>query len=208
MTGRPCIIRAVPTSLQIIRKASFRAMPWKNGGGITLEALRSPAGGNVFRWRASLAQIDASGPFSDFAGYRRTLVLIRGAGIRLSFAGGKQRELREIGQLVEFDGGESASCELLNGPCIDFNLMVSTSLKAAARIEYLSENVEVSASEHESALIFSIVAPMSLHCDSGDVTRLEPWDLAVLSNCRAQMANIYQGDSAPPSAVFFATISN
>jgi uncharacterized protein len=198
----------VQTPLQIIRKASFRAMPWKNGGGTTLEGMRVPAGAAAFRWRASIAQIDASGPFSDFAGYSRMLVLIQGAGIRLSFAGGKQRELRKIGQWLEFDGGESASCELLNGPCIDFNLMVSTSLKVDARVEYLGENVEVSASEHQSTLIFSVSAPLSLRCDSGDSAQLGPWDLAVLRNCRARMANIYQGDSAPPSAVVFATISN
>jgi uncharacterized protein len=183
-------------------------MPWKNGGGTTLEAMRVPADGDVFRWRASVAQINASGPFSDFAGYSRTLVLIQGAGIKLSLAGGPERELREIGQWMEFDGGESAACELLNGPCIDFNLMVHSSLKAEARVAYLSEPVELSASEHESILIFSIVAPLSLRCESGGFARLEPWDLAVLSNGRARMANIYEGNSALPSAVFFATISN
>jgi uncharacterized protein len=198
----------VQTPLQIIRKAAFRAMPWKNGGGTTLEGLRVPTDAAVFLWRASVAQIDAPGPFSDFAGYSRTLVLIQGAGIRLSFVGGEQRELSKIGQLLQFDGGESASCELLNGPCLDFNLMVSTTLKVEARVEYLSENVEVSASEHESTLIFSIFAPLSLRCDSGDSARLEPWDLAILRNCRARTANIYQADSPPSSAVFFATISN
>ena len=35
-------------SLQIVRKSSFAAAPWKNGGGITYEAIRVPAGGESF----------------------------------------------------------------------------------------------------------------------------------------------------------------
>ena len=71
--------------LQIIRRASFTATPWKNGGGITHEAIRVPAGGDTFRWRVSVAHIDASGPFSEFAEYNRKMVLLQGAGIDLRF---------------------------------------------------------------------------------------------------------------------------
>ena len=71
--------------LQIIRRASFTATPWKNGGGITHEAIRVPAGGDTFRWRVSVAHINASGPFSEFAEYNRKMVLLQGAGIDLRF---------------------------------------------------------------------------------------------------------------------------
>jgi environmental stress-induced protein Ves len=75
--------------LQIVRKSSFTSTPWKNGGGITHEALRVPASGEPFRWRVSVAHIDTSDPFSDFSGYRRNMVLLRGAGIALNFANGE-----------------------------------------------------------------------------------------------------------------------
>src|SRR6266568_2999843 len=110
------------TQLQIIRKSSFTATPWKNGGGITHEAIRVPASGDAYRWRVSVAHIDASGPFSEFAAYNRKMVLLRGAGIELRFADGTHKALRKVGELAEFDGALAAHCELLNGPCVDLNL--------------------------------------------------------------------------------------
>ena len=79
--------------LQVIRRSSFTATPWKNGGGITHEAIRVPATGDPFRWRISVAHIDASGPFSDFAGYNRKMMLLKGAGIELRFADGARRRV-------------------------------------------------------------------------------------------------------------------
>jgi hypothetical protein len=102
--------------VQIVRQSSFVATPWKNGGGITHEAIRVPASGEPFLWRVSVAHIAASGPFSDFAGYNRKMVLLRGAGVALNFANGEQRELRRIGDLVEFDGALATHCELLGVP--------------------------------------------------------------------------------------------
>ena len=132
--------------LQIIRKASFKATPWKNGGGITHEALRVPESGDPFRWRVSVAHIDASGPFSEFAEYNRKMVLLQGAGVELRFADGVNKSLRNVGELVEFDGAVAAQCELLKGPCVDLNLMVVKSEAVAARVERFIESVAVKAS--------------------------------------------------------------
>jgi len=46
--------------------ASARAMPWKNGGGETLELAIAPAGAGLedFAWRISSARVGAAGPFS------------------------------------------------------------------------------------------------------------------------------------------------
>jgi len=62
-----------------------------------------PAGGDTFRWRVSVAHIDASGPFSEFAEYNRKMVLLQGAGIDLRFGDGTHKSLRKIGELVEFE---------------------------------------------------------------------------------------------------------
>ena len=43
--------------IKIIRRSSFTALPWKNGGGITHEAIRVPPTGDAFLWRVSVAQI-------------------------------------------------------------------------------------------------------------------------------------------------------
>ena len=100
--------------IKIIRRSSFTAVPWKNGGGVTHEAIRVPPTGDAFLWRVSVAQIDTSGPFSDFAGYDRKMVLLRGRGVVLEFATGERCALRSIGDWLEFDGAMSTRCELLD----------------------------------------------------------------------------------------------
>src|SRR5260370_3384692 len=114
--------------MQIIRRSSLVPVPWKNGGGITHEMIRAPGTGDPFLWRVSIARIDASGPFSNFTGYSRKMVLLRGAGLRLRFAAGPDRQLHDIGEMTEFDGAVATECELVDGPCTDLNLMVSASV--------------------------------------------------------------------------------
>jgi uncharacterized protein len=202
----------VPTDFTIIRQSSFTATPWKNGGGITREAMRVPAGGDPFQWRVSVAHIDSSGPFSDFAGYSRTMVLLRGLGLTLKFGNGEQRVLRRIGDSVEFDGAMPTHCEL-QGPCVDLNFMASKSLRAEARVVRLDQSPTALVSP-ESALIFSVEAPLLLDGEAGEAgearepVRLEAWDLAVFSRGTVRLRRIEPDPLAAPSAVFFATISH
>src|SRR5271156_4304363 len=98
--------------MPIRRQSQFQASPWKNGGGITHEAIRVPEMG-TFRWRVSIAHIDAPGPFSDFAGYARTMMLLRGAGVGLKLADGSRRIMRAAGDPAQLDGALAVECELL-----------------------------------------------------------------------------------------------
>jgi environmental stress-induced protein Ves len=197
----------VPRDLKIIRRSTFTATPWKNGGGTTHEAMRVPADGDSFLWRASVAHIDSSGPFSDFTGYSRRMVLLRGAGLTLKFANAEPRVLRKIGDSVEFDGAVPTHCDLLRGPCVDLNLMVAKSLRADARIVHL-ERGSTALAAAQSALIFSLEAPLLLDGDDGESVRLEPWDLAFFSRGTVHLGRIEPDPPAAPSAVFFATISH
>jgi environmental stress-induced protein Ves len=197
----------VPTALTIIRQSSYTATPWKNGGGTTHEAIRVPAGGDSFRWRVSVANIEVSGPFSDFAGYRRTMVLLRGTGLTLKFANGEQCVLQKIGDLVVFDGAISTFCELHDGPCVDLNFMVSSTARAEVRILGVHNSEPVQALDEKSTLILSIADPMLLQSDAGETVRLEPWDLAVLSRGSVRLGTLKPAALSAPSAVFFATIS-
>jgi hypothetical protein len=192
--------------IKIIRRASFTAIPWKNGGGVTHEAIRVPPTGDAFLWRVSVAQIDASGPFSDFAGYDRKMVLLQGRGVALEFGSGERCALRSIGDCVEFDGAMPTRCELLDGPCVDLNLMVSKSLRAATRIERLSEPKLVAAMRGETTLIFGIQDPLSLD-GGGESARLGSWDLAILEGCSGHLSKMTPALDSAPSAVFIATIS-
>jgi len=178
--------------------------------------MRVPAGGDPFLWRVSVAHIDSSGPFSDFAGYSRNMVLLRGAGLTLKFGNGEQRVLRKIGDSAAFDGAMPTQCELLQGPCVDLNFMSSKSLRADARIVHLDQG-PTALSAPDSALIFSLEAPLLLDGDArdsgdlgdlGDAVRLEPWDLAVFSRGTVRLRRIEADPLSAPSAVFFATISH
>ncbi len=167
--------------MQIIRKSSFVAIPWKNGGGITHEALRVPTLGDPFHWRVSVAQIETAGAFSDFSGYHRVMVLLRGGGIHLSFPDHRREYLHKTGDLVEFDGAMVPNCDLVAGPCVDLNLMVAKiRYTVKASVQTLHEAQLVKPMAHELSVVFSIDSNVSLNNNVGETLVLNPGDLAVL----------------------------
>jgi len=101
------------------------AVPWRNGAGVTRELAVQPPGAALdFDWRASVAEIGHDAPFSAFPGIDRCIVLLRGAGMRLSSADGRIDErLAYAHQPFHFPGDEALRAELLAGPCRDFNVM-------------------------------------------------------------------------------------
>jgi len=98
-------------------------VPWKNGGGVTRELLRLPAGGDDWTLRVSLADVAADGPFSAFPGITRWFVVLEGAGVRLRFAD-RTVDVRRGDAPLRFDGAEPPDCSLLDGPTRDLNVMV------------------------------------------------------------------------------------
>jgi uncharacterized protein len=182
--------------MQIVRQASFKAVPWKNGGGITHEAMRVPADGERFRWRVSVARVDVSGPFSDFAGYERKMVLLKGGGVELRFADGTVRALRAVGEMTQFDGALAAECELIDGPCIDLNLIVAKQLPdVSARVVRLRETLTVPSAAGRVTLAFPIDAAVAIVCGNGDRLVLDAWDLALIPAGQGVTLAV------PPSAV-------
>lgn len=65
----------------------MKVMPWKNGQGVTTEIAIEPVDANVgeltFHWRLSAAEIRQDGPFSNFDGYDRLLVVTSPHGLTL-----------------------------------------------------------------------------------------------------------------------------
>jgi environmental stress-induced protein Ves len=113
------------TTHRVLSPADYRRMPWKNGGGHTSEIAAHPADPAFasFAWRVSVADVLRDGPFSRFPGVDRTLVLLAGAGMRLT-GDGQPLELRSPFERTEFSGDLSLHCFLVAGPVRDFNLMV------------------------------------------------------------------------------------
>jgi environmental stress-induced protein Ves len=131
---------------------------------------------------------------------------LQGRGIALEFGNGDKRVLRSTGDWMEFDGGIPTRCQLLDGPCVDLNLVVSKSLRTAVRVERLREVKRVAAIQGETTLIFGIQTPLCLE-SRGESTGLEPWDLAILTDCSAQLSGMAPADDSAQSTVFIATIS-
>ncbi len=194
--------------MRIIRQSDFTVTPWKNGGGVTREALRVPPRGDPFHWRVSVAQIDRSGPFSDFAAYNRTMVLLRGSGVDLTCANGERHRLRNIGELIEFDGAQAMQCELEAGPCVDLNLIASKSLRSRACPGSPPAGAAGGArGRRGSTLIFPVDAAVAVRSAGGDVAGLEPWDLGVLCARSRDEFTLAPRRGSAPALVFLATVS-
>lgn len=110
---------------RLLTPAAYRRIAWKNGAGSTMEIAVHPPGADFerFAWRASVADIARDGAFSVFSGVDRTLVMMRGAGMRLTGAG-QPLEVRALYEPVGFAGELALECALHDGPVRDFNLMV------------------------------------------------------------------------------------
>lgn len=93
---------------------------WKNGGGITRDLVMD---GPDWRWRLSLAEVAADGPFSAYPGVERWFAVTAGAGVELSF-GGSGSVLRPMDPPFVFDGAQAPHCRLLDGATEDLNLML------------------------------------------------------------------------------------
>jgi environmental stress-induced protein Ves len=111
---------------RLIPAQSFRAMPWRNGGGTTWEIAQGRVDGQTegdWHWRFSLAEIAADGPFSVFPHIDRLLTVVAGAGIALTIDAAEPRFL-DRGDDIEFTGEAAVGCVLVAGPTRDLNLMV------------------------------------------------------------------------------------
>lgn len=120
----------------LIDLAALPLQPWKNGGGVTSELAIDPAGAGAdsFRWRISLARIDADGPFSAFPGITRWITLIEGGGFTLDFADGRRLDVPQPFVPHRFDGGLAAFCRLKGGPSRDLNVMARAGLAMDVRV--------------------------------------------------------------------------
>lgn len=107
-------------------------MPWKNGGGSTIELAIEPKGASLkdlsFTWRLSLATVASDGPFSEFPGFDRLLTVVRGAGMELkskdSAKAGTGSQLKLDPQVpVTFSGDLPLEGKLRAGELVDLGLI-------------------------------------------------------------------------------------
>ncbi len=110
--------------MKLIGPADYRHMPWKNGGGTTIEIAVAPAQASLetFDWRVSMATVADPGSFSSFPGIDRTLCVLQGNGIRLDIDG-KSVTLTQSSAPLGFAADAKVAGTPLNGPITDLNVM-------------------------------------------------------------------------------------
>ncbi len=189
--------------MRILHAADYPTQAWKNGGGLTREILKVPADAADFDWRLSLATIEAPGPFSNFAGYDRTLVLVEGAGVHLDFGARGSRVLRAPGELARFDGAWPTSCTLISGRSTDLNLMVARArARAQARVVTLTTPETVVTMDWEETLICCIHGTLRIDSEAGPGALLSKLDVA---RCSPEDGRLTCGSGgSPPALVFVA----
>lgn len=116
--------------MNVVRLADCPFVPWRNGGGRTRELLACPL---ASEWlvRVSVAEIEADGPFSAFAGIDRCFAVLSGAGVVLTLPRGEVRLTAQDGA-ASFAGEDAPLCRLIDGPTRDLNLMVRRTAGRAA----------------------------------------------------------------------------
>lgn len=191
--------------VRVLRAADRPATVWKNGGGVTREIAVWPAGAGMdsFRWRASLAEVAADGPFSAFPGIDRTLTLAEGAGMDL-VVGGVRRIVDERFAPQDFAGDESTDCRLISGPVVNFNVMYRRGA-ATAETAVVRGRLTVAADPGETLLVVALDGPVTLEAAWGPGHDLGPHDAALVRGAftglvrtaaRAAVVRLRQGVSA------------
>ncbi|MBN3849511.1 HutD family protein [Paraburkholderia sp. Ac-20342] len=114
---------AAQVAVRRFEYAQLQAEPWANGNGITRTIARGSAAGHGedTDWRVSLATLNTSARFSQFAGFERTFVLLDEGAVKL-----RSQEVRidaQRGQPVHFSGDLDLWSTLSTAPVNALNVM-------------------------------------------------------------------------------------
>ncbi|WP_082520685.1 HutD family protein [Rhizobium sp. Root482] len=112
-------------SFRILKASDYRRMPWKNGGGETVEIAVFPPTADLasFGWRVSMATVADNGPFSVFPGIDRTLAVLQGEGMELDIAGRTPMLLTQASAPLAFPADAATWARLVSGAITDLNIM-------------------------------------------------------------------------------------
>jgi len=176
-------------------------MPWKNGGGSTIEIVRDPeldqtATSGVplsseFNFRLSIATITASGPFSSFPGVDRTIIALGGAAVSLTHRKDSvgPEERIDLQPLVPHGfSGEMETHGTISGEAArDFNVMIARDFgRAAVATMRCTSTTTINARSTASVIyVFCVHGPVDVTVsgvsgpvtlDEDDTLEINPWD--------------------------------
>lgn len=153
---------------RLLRPSDYRAMPWKNGLGITHEIAVERSGDEPgFVWRVSMAEVSVSSPFSAFPGCDRTILLLQGDGMALESGPHGGRILDRKFQPYAFQGEWQTDCRLLGGPCRDLNVIADRArTRADVKVVSVGTSAQRWTPSGTAALLFVLEGTLHVTADA------------------------------------------
>jgi environmental stress-induced protein Ves len=170
--------RTRPMSIRVIRTSDCRTMPWKNGGGMTVEIAVGPDGAAFgdFDWRISSALVSQSGPFSALPGIDRTLCIISDGAIDLSIADADPVSLDRSSPPYRFSGDAVAHALLLDRAVRDLNIMTRRTTCRHMVEDFEFTQIQFVPVAADLAALFLVEGEIRVTTRGGDVATLTQGD--------------------------------
>ncbi len=173
-------------------------MPWKNGGGETVEVIVHPEDADLsaFGWRVSMATVASDGPFSVFPNIDRTLAVLSGDGMELVIEGVGEKLLTQETAPLAFPADAPTAARLTGGPITDLNVMTRRGVFQHRLARHVAEgSLGLPATSGERLLL--ALEPLGVSTAEG-LIGLQPLDALVLDG--SESAEVV---SAGESAAFY-----
>ena len=178
--------------MQILRAGDSRALPWKNGLGVSSIIASQPpeAGYDSLAWQVSTTRIEADCPFSSLPGLDRQFMLLEGEGVELRCKGANgvadlRRTIDKPFVPFAFSGDWRTDCRLLAGPVKVFNVLSRRSAVEAWVALLAIETVTMLELRSGATLVACV---MSGALDVG--TELGPNDALLFENDKARLDSV------------------
>ena len=165
---------------RLLRNSDHRRMPWKNGGGETVEVIVTPEGASLsdFGWRVSMASVASDGPFSVFPGIDRTLAVLSGDGMALSIEGLGETLLTPASTPLAFPADAPTTARLTGGAITDLNVMTRRGVFQHALTHHVAEGSKTLPASTGERLLLAL-EPLGVSTAEG-LIGLQPLDALVL----------------------------
>jgi len=159
---------------RILRSSDYQRMPWKNGGGTTTEIWKAASPAGEMLWRLSIADVASDGPFSEFPGIDRWIMVISGKGMELAIEGLGAKRLDRPFEPLFFPGDAKTDCRLIDGSIRDFNFMIARSFgEGTLQVLQLTAGMAAPLGENTAAVY---VLAGSVEIESNDIRQLTTGD--------------------------------
>lgn len=193
--------------MRLLRAHDHRALPWKNGLGVSRVIAAQPpdAGYDAVLWQVSTTSITASCPFSSLPGLDRQFMLLEGEGVELHCRGPKGdpdivRRVEAPFEPFGFRGDWRTDCRLLGGPVQVFNVMTRRG-HASALVRILSVKDPAPLPDAGGGVLIAYAAAGGIRIDAEGVDVVAMGDAVVVEGAGARQLFVRAAGEAPACIV-------